>query len=310
MIQARGLTKRYGPALAVDGLTFDVLPGRVTGFLGPNGAGKSTTMRLILGLDRPTAGTVTVGGRPYRGLRRPLWQVGAMLESGAIHPGRSARGHLLALARANQIPRRRVEEVLGLAGLDGVAGKRAGGFSLGMTQRLGIAASLLGDPGVLLLDEPANGLDPEGIAWIRGLLRSLAGQGRTVFVSSHLMSEMEHTADHLIVIGRGRLIADTSLAEFSRRATGSWVEVSSPETGRLAQLLGEQHATAEASPEGALTVRGISAAAVGDLAAAHGIALHQLVTRQPSLEQAFMELTNDAVDYRPHLAATGPAARP
>jgi ABC-2 type transport system ATP-binding protein len=310
MIQARGLTKRYGPVLAVDGLTFEVLPGRVTGFLGPNGAGKSTTMRLILGLDRPTAGTVTVGGRPYRGLRWPLWGVGAMLESGAVHPGRSARGHLLALARANGIPARRVEEVLGLAGLDGVAGQRAGGFSLGMTQRLGIAAALLGDPGVLLLDEPVNGLDPEGVAWIRGLLRSLADQGRTVFVSSHLMSEMEHTADHLVVIGRGRLIADTSLAEFTRRAAGSWVEVTSPGSGRLARLLSQQGAAAEASPGGGLAVRGISAARIGDLAAAHGIALHQLVTRQPSLEEAFMELTRDTVDYRARLAATGTGTRP
>jgi ABC-2 type transport system ATP-binding protein len=303
MIQARGLIKRYGPVLAVDGLTFDVLPGQVTGFLGPNGAGKSTTMRLILGLDRPTAGTVTVGGRPYRGIRRPLWQVGAMLESGAVHPGRSARGHLLALARANGIPRRRVEEVLGLAGLDGVAAKRAGGFSLGMTQRLGIAAALLGDPGVLLLDEPVNGLDPEGVAWIRGLLRSLAADGRTVLVSSHLMSEMEQTASHLIVIGRGRLIADTSLADFTRRASGGWVEVASPQAGQLARLLAGQGATAAPGP-GGLAVRGISAAGIGDLAAAYGIALHQLITRQPSLEEAFMELTKDTVDYRAHPAAT------
>jgi ABC-2 type transport system ATP-binding protein len=310
MIQARGLTKRYGPVLAVDGLTFDVLPGRVTGFLGPNGAGKSTTMRLILGLDRPTAGTVTVGGRPYRGLRWPLREVGAMLESGAVHPGRSARGHLLALARPNAIPARRVEEVLSLAGLDGVAGQRAGGFSLGMTQRLGIAAALLGDPRVLLLDEPVNGLDAEGVAWIRGLLRSLAGQGRAVFVSSHLMSEMEHTADHLVVIGRGRLIADTSLAGFTRRATGSWAEVTSPQAGRLARLLSQQGATADASPGGGLAVRGISAAAIGDLAAAHGIALHQLVTRRPSLEEAFMELTRDTVDYRARLAATGTGTGP
>ena len=311
MIAARGLTKRYGPALAVDGLTFDVPPGRVTGFLGPNGAGKSTTMRLILGLDRPTAGTVTVNGNPYCGLRRPLWQVGSMLESRAIHPGRSAAGHLLALAHASGIPRRRVDVVLGLAGLDTVAGKRAGGFSLGMTQRLGIAAALLGDPGVLLLDEPVNGLDPDGVAWIRGLLRALAAEGRTVFVSSHLMSEMETTADHLVVIGRGRVIADTSLAEFTRRASGAWVEVCSPETSRLAQLLGEQGAVTELGPDGeSLAVRGLSAAAVGNLAARHQIALHQLVTRQPSLEDAFMTLTKDTVDYRPHLAATGPGGRP
>jgi ABC-2 type transport system ATP-binding protein len=310
VIASRGLTKRYGSALAVDGLTFDVLPGRVTGFLGPNGAGKSTTIRLILGLDRPTAGAVTVGGRPYRGLRRPLWQVGSMLESRAVHPGRSAAGHLLALAHASGIPRRRVDEVLGLTGLEAVAGRRAGGFSLGMTQRLGIAAALLGDPGVLLLDEPVNGLDPDGVAWIRGLLRSLAAEGRTVLVSSHLMSEMENTADHLIVIGRGRLIADTSLEEFTRRASGGWVEVRSPETGRLARLLSEQGATTGAGTDGeSLAVRGISAAAVGDLAARHQIALHQLVTRQPSLEEAFMTLTKNTVYYRPHQAA-GTGARP
>ena len=305
MIQARGLTKRYGPALAVDGLTFDVLPGRVTGFLGPNGAGKSTTMRLILGLDRPTGGAVTVGGQPYRGLRRPLHEVGALLESGAIHPGRSACGHLLALARANGIGRRRVEEVLGLAGLDGVAGRRAGGFSLGMAQRLGIAAALLGDPGVLLLDEPVNGLDPEGVAWIRGLLRSLAGQGRTVFVSSHLMSEMEHTADHLVVIGRGRLIADTSLAEFTRRAAAAWVQVRSPRQDDLARLLRRQGSVVQPGADGSLHVRGASAAEVGDLAARHGIALHELVARQASLERAFMELTRDAADYRAPVAAAG-----
>jgi ABC-2 type transport system ATP-binding protein len=312
MITARGLTKRYGPVLAVDGLAFDVLPGRVTRFLGPNGAGKSTTMRLILGLDRPTAGTVTVNGSLYRGLRRPLWQVGSMLESRAVHPGRSAAGHLLALAHASGIPRRRVvEEVLGLAGLDKVAGKRAGGFSLGMTQRLGIAAALLGDPGVLLLDEPVNGLDPDGVAWIRGLLRSLAAEGRTVLVSSHLMSEMESTTDHLIVIGRGWLIADASLEEFTRRASAGWVEVSSSETSRLAQLLSEQGAVIGPGPDcESLAVRGLGAAAVGDLAARHQIALHQLVTRQPSLEEAFMALTKDAVDYRPHPAAAATGARP
>jgi ABC-2 type transport system ATP-binding protein len=311
VIAARGLTKRYGPVLAVDGLTFDVLPGRVTGFLGPNGAGKSTTMRLFLGLDRPTAGTVTVDGRPYRGLRRPLWQVGSMLESRAVHPGRSAAGHLLALAHASGIPRRRVEEVLGLTGLDKVAGKRAGGFSLGMTQRLGIAAALLGDPGVLLLDEPVNGLDPDGVAWIRGLLRALAAEGRTVFLSSHLMSEMESTADYLVVIGRGRLIADTSLEEFTRRASGGWVEVSSPEADRLTRLLVEHGAAAGTGPDGtSLAVRGLSAAAVGDLAARHQIALHQLVTRQPSLEEAFMALTKGTVDYRPRPAATATGTRP
>ncbi len=235
-IQAHQLTKRYGPTLAVDGLTFQVQPGRVTGFLGPNGAGKSTTMRLILGLDAPTAGTATVGGVAYRRLRRPLFQVGATLESAAIHPGRSAHAHLLALAQANAIPRR-VDEVLGLVGLDRVAGRPAGTFSLGMTQRLGVAAALLGDPGMLLLDEPVNGLDPEGVVWIRTLLRGLAAQGRTVLVSSHLMSEMAQTADHVIVIGRGRLIADTSVAELVRRGSGGHVRVRSPHGDRLAALL-------------------------------------------------------------------------
>jgi ABC-2 type transport system ATP-binding protein len=305
VIEARGLIKRYGTTTAVDVLTFDVGAGRVTGFLGPNGAGKSTTMRLILGLDAPTAGTVTVAGRPYRALRRPLFEVGAMLEAASIHPGRSARGHLLALAAANAIPRRRVDEVLGLAGLDGVAGRRAGGFSLGMTQRLGIAAALLGDPGVLLLDEPVNGLDPEGVAWIRRLLRSLAAEGRTVFVSSHLMSEMALTADHLIVIGRGRLIADTSTGEFVRRSSGDWVQVRSPEHHRLAQLVRDRGAAVEEQGDGALAVRGTGAADVGDLAARHGIAVHELVARQASLEEAFMELTRDAVDYQPLSAATG-----
>jgi ABC-2 type transport system ATP-binding protein len=308
MIQARGLTKRYGPALAVDQLTVDVLPGRVTGFLGPNGAGKSTTMRLILGLDRPTAGTVTVGGRPYRGLRWPLFEVGAMLESAAVHPGRSARGHLLALAHANGIPRRRVDDVLGLVGLQAVAGRRVGRFSLGMTQRLGIAAALLGDPGVLLLDEPVNGLDPEGVAWIHGLLRSLAAEGRTVFVSSHLMSEMENTATHLIIIGRGRLIADTSLAELTRRASDGWVQARSSETGRLARLLRGHGAPVQAAGDGTLKVAGTSAAAIGELAARHGIVLHELVARQASLEQAFMELTADAADYLPRLAGAGRGA--
>jgi ABC-2 type transport system ATP-binding protein len=300
VITLSGLTKRYGGKLAVDHLTFDVRPGRVTGFLGPNGAGKSTTMRLILGLDAPDAGTVSVGGRPYRSLRRPLHEVGSLLEAAAIHPGRSARGHLLALARANGIGRRRVDEVLAVTGLDAVAGKRAGGFSLGMTQRLGVAAALLGDPGVLLLDEPVNGLDPEGVAWIRGLLRSLAAGGRTVLVSSHLMSEMENTADHLIVIGRGRLIADQPLPEFTRAAAAGHVQVRSPQHEQLARLLREVGAAAETSPDGSLTVTGATAADVGKLAARHGIELHELLTAKASLEEAFMKLTRDAVDYRPH----------
>jgi ABC-2 type transport system ATP-binding protein len=310
VIEVRGLSKRYGRVVAVDGLSFDVVPGKVTGFLGPNGAGKSTTMRLILGLDGPTAGTATVAGRPYRALRRPLFQVGAMLEAAAVHPGRSARGHLLALAAANAIPRRRVDEVLGLAGLEAVAGMRAGGFSLGMTQRLGLAAALLGDPEILLLDEPVNGLDPDGVVWIRTLLRSLAGQGRTVFISSHLMSEMALTADHLIVIGRGRLIADASTRQLVDQASGGWVQVRSPGHGRLARQLREQGVTVDAGPGDLLAVRGASPAAVGELAARHGIALHELVARQASLEEAFMDLTRDAVDYRPHPPAPGGTARP
>jgi ABC-2 type transport system ATP-binding protein len=309
VIEVRDLTKRYGPVVAVDGLTFDVVPGKVTGFLGPNGAGKSTTMRLILGLDTPAAGTATVSGRPYRTLRRPLFEVGAMLESAAVHPGRSARGHLMALAAANGISRRRVDEVLGLAGLEQVAGTRAGGFSLGMTQRLGIAAALLGDPGVLLLDEPVNGLDPDGVAWIRNLLRSLAAQGRAVFVSSHLMSEMALTADHLIVIGRGQLIADASVREVVDQASSGWVQVQSPDRDRLARLLRDQGAVADAGPGETLAVRGASAVAVGNLAARHGIALHELVARRASLEEAFMDLTHDAVDYRPHPPRPGKAAR-
>ncbi len=309
MIQARGLSKRYGPVVAVDDLTFDVLPGRVTGFLGPNGAGKSTTMRLIMGLDRPAGGMVTVNGRPYRGMRRPLFEVGAMLESAAVHPGRSARAHLLALAQSSGIPRRRVGEVLAVTGLEDVAGRRAGTFSLGMTQRLGLAAALLGDPPVLLLDEPVNGLDPEGVAWIRALLRALAGQGRTVFVSSHLMSEMALTADHLIVIGGGRLIADTSVTEFVRGSSAGWVQVRSPEPARLARLLRGQGATVDARGEDALAVTGVGTETVGETAARHGIVLHELTAREASLEQAFMELTRHAASYRPRLASPGTAAR-
>ena len=307
MIELRGLTKRYGTTLAVDHLTFGVAPGRVTGFLGPNGAGKSTTMRLILGLDAPTAGSVTVNGRCYRSLRRPLHEVGSLLESAAIHPGRSARGHLLALAAANGIGRRRVDEALAIAGLQSVARRRAGGFSLGMTQRLGMAAALLGDPAVLLLDEPVNGLDPDGVAWIRGLLRSLAAEGRTVLVSSHLMSEMENTADHLVVIGRGRLLADQPLAGFTG-ATASQVRVRCPRQEQLAVLLHQQGAVTQPADDGGLAVSGASAAEVGELAARHGIALHELLTRSASLEEAFMEATREALDYRPQPAVPGRTA--
>jgi ABC-2 type transport system ATP-binding protein len=309
VIEARGLTKRYGPTLAVDHLTFDVLPGRVTGFLGPNGAGKSTTMRLVLGLDGPTAGTVTVGGTPYGALRRPLFEVGATLESAAIHPGRSARNHLLALAQSSAIPPSRVDEVLELVGLDAVARRRAGGFSLGMTQRLGVAAALLGDPGVLLLDEPVNGLDPEGIVWIRNLLRSLAAEGRTIFVSSHLMSEMAQTAHHLIVIGRGRLVADTSVEDFVRRSSGGHVRVRSPQRDRLADLLRAEGVTAHVQEDQALAVNGADTASVGELAARHGIVLHELVAQEASLEEAFMELTRETVDFKAHAADTGEVAR-
>src|SRR3954453_5413927 len=257
VIRLDGLTKRYGQTLAVDDLTFEVRPGHVTGFLGPNGAGKSTTMRLILGLDAPTTGGVPIGGVPYARMPRPLREVGATLEARSVHPGRSARAHLTALARSNAIPRARVEEVLGVVGLDGVAARRVGTFSLGMTQRLGGAAALLGDPAVLLLDEPVNGLDPEGVAWIRGLLRSLAAEGRTVLVSSHLMGEMALTADELVVLGRGRLIAQTSLQDFVRRAGAAQVTVRSPDRDRLAELLRRDGAEVQAHGADGLSVGGV-----------------------------------------------------
>ena len=305
MIEVDELTKRYGRAVAVDGLSFTVHPGRVTGFLGPNGAGKSTTMRVILGLDAPTAGRATLNGRPYRELARPLRQAGALLDAGAVHGGRTARDHLLAVAASNGIGARRVAEVLGLAGLESAAGRRVRGFSLGMKQRLGIAAALLGDPPVLMFDEPVNGLDPEGIAWIRGLLKSLAAEGRTVFVSSHLMSEMALTADHLIVIGRGRLIADAPVADFVRQSSRRDVVVRSPRDSDLAGLLAARGAAVTAGPDGGLAVTGLEAAAIGEVAREHGITLHELTPRHASLEEAFMELTRDSVDYRadvPHHA--------
>ena len=301
MIEVHQLTKRYGSATAVDGLSFTVHPGRVTGFLGPNGAGKSTTMRVILGLDASTSGWATVNGRPYQQLTRPLHQAGALLDAGAVHGGRTARDHLLAVATSNGIGAQRVGQVLGLAGLEDVAGKRVRGFSLGMKQRLGIAAALLGDPPVLMFDEPVNGLDPEGIHWIRGLLRSLAAEGRTVFVSSHLMSEMALTADHLIVIGRGRLVADASIEEFVRQSSRGDVIVRSPAGAALAGLLTRQGAAVTAETDGGLAVTGLDAAAIGDLARAHCIALHELSPRHASLEEAFMELTRDSVDYRADL---------
>jgi ABC-2 type transport system ATP-binding protein len=297
MIEARGLTKRYGPTLAVDHLDFDVQPGRVTGFLGPNGAGKSTTLRMVMGLDSPSAGSVTVDGRPYGQHHRPLFDIGAMLEARGIHPGRSAYNHLLCLAQSNGIGRKRVDEVLEIVGLASVAHKRVGGFSLGMGQRLGIGAALLGDPGVLILDEPVNGLDPEGIVWIRNLMRSLAGEGRTVFVSSHLMSEMALTADHLIVIGRGRLMAESSVTEFIERSSKNSVRVRSPELDRLAALLAANGATVQTEQDGALSVTGVGEAMIGELASAQGVTLHELSPQNASLEEAFMELTHDSVEY-------------
>lgn len=297
MIEAIGLTKRYGDKVAVDDLSFEVRPGIVTGFLGPNGAGKSTTMRLLLGLDRPSSGTARINGRPYRQLEAPLCEVGALLEARAIHTGRSARNHLLALAATHGIGRARVDEVLELVGLTQVATKRAGGFSLGMGQRLGIASALLGDPHTLILDEPVNGLDPEGILWIRNLLRGLASEGRTVFVSSHLMSEMALTASHLIVVGQGRLIADASVAELTARAGGVTVRVRTEQARRLHELLAADGVGVSSVERDVLIVTGRSSAEIGRVAAAAGIALIELTPQQVSLEEAFMELTRDAVEF-------------
>ncbi|MFF9900124.1 ABC transporter ATP-binding protein [Streptomyces longispororuber] len=297
MIDVNALTKRYGGTTAVDALTFTVRPGRVTGFLGPNGAGKSTTLRLILGLNDPTGGTVAVGGRPFRDRPRGLRHVGALLDAADVHGGRTAAAHLSVLARSNRIPPRRVTEVLTDVGLAAAARRRVAGFSLGMKQRLGIAAALLGDPPVLLFDEPLNGLDPEGVLWVRGLFRRLADEGRTVFVSSHLMSEMENTADELVVIGRGRLIAAESLAAFAARGTGAGVTVSSPGAAALADALTAEGATVRRDGD-RLAVTGLDAARIGDLACRHSLPLHQLATRTASLEDAFMELTADSVDHR------------
>jgi ABC-2 type transport system ATP-binding protein len=298
MIEAQGLTKRYGDKVAVDGLTFTVRPGLVTGFLGPNGAGKSTTMRLILGLDAPTSGSVTVNGRPYQRHAAPLREVGALLDARSVHPGRSAYHHLLALAQTCGIRRSRVDEMIDAVGLDGAARRRAGGFSLGMGQRLGIAAALLGDPRTVILDEPVNGLDTEGIRWIRSLLRGLAAEGRTVFVSSHLMSEMALTAQHLIVIGRGRLIADTSMEEFVARAAPGVVRVRSADPAALAALLRARDVAVSEAGDGALAVSGLSTDQVGRLAGAAGITLLELTAQQASLEEAFIDLTRDAVEFR------------
>jgi ABC-2 type transport system ATP-binding protein len=298
MIEARGLTKDYGEKRAVDDLTFTVRPGVVTGFLGPNGSGKSTTMRLILGLDAPTGGDVTVNAKHYREHASPLHEVGALLEARSVHTGRSAYNHLLALAQTHGIPKRRVAELVELVGLPEVARKRAGQFSLGMGQRLGIATALLGDPSTLLLDEPANGLDPEGIHWMRNLLRGLAAEGRTVFVSSHLMSEMALTADHLIVIGRGRLIADTSVDDFVRRASQKLVRVRSPQAPRLRDLVLRDGVTVTSVEPGLLEIGGLTAEQIGEAAAAHQIVLHELTPQQASLEEAFMALTSEDVEFR------------
>ena len=301
MIEAVDLTKNYGRQRAVDGLSFTVRPGIVTGFLGPNGSGKSTTMRLILGLDRPSAGDVTVNGKHYRDHPAPLHEVGALLEARSVHSGRSARNHLLALAQTHGISRRRVDELIDLVGLHDVAKKRAGKFSLGMGQRLGIATALLGDPSTVMLDEPVNGLDPEGIHWMRNLLKRLAGEGRTVFVSSHLMSEMALTADHLIVIGRGRLIADVPVGEFIQGAGRNVVRVRSPQAAELHDLLVGPDVMVTAADDGALEVSGLTAEQIGDLAAEQHLTLHELTHQQASLEEAFMELTRGDLEYHAEL---------
>jgi ABC-2 type transport system ATP-binding protein len=298
MIEVMDVTKDYGGKRAVDGLSFTVSPGIVTGFLGPNGSGKSTTMRLVLGLDAPTNGDARVNGRHYRDHAAPLHEVGALLEARSVHTGRSAYNHLLALAQTHGIGRKRVAELVDLVGLHDVARKRAGQFSLGMGQRLGIASALLGDPATVLLDEPVNGLDPEGVHWIRTLLKQLAAEGRTVFVSSHLMSEMALTADHLIVIGRGKLIADTSVDEFVRRASGSRVLVRTPQATRLRDLVLAPEVSVTSTQADVLEVAGLGAKDIGEVAARNGIVLHELTPVQPSLEEAFMELTRDDVEYR------------
>jgi ABC-2 type transport system ATP-binding protein len=304
MIRAGRLSKRFGSSMAVDDLSFEVGPGRVTGFLGPNGAGKSTTMRMILGLDRPTSGVATVAGRPYHDHHRPLHHVGAVLESRAVDGGRTAYHHLLVLAQSNGITRRRVHEVIDLVGLSEVAGRRVRGFSLGMSQRLGLAAALLGDPPIILCDEPVNGLDPEGIQWIRGLLRGFAAEGRTVFVSSHLMSEMALTADHVIVIGRGRLLADTSIANVLGDSAQAYVRVRTAEPGRLSVVLHRAGASIHRGEDHDLAVVGLPITRIGELAATHGVTLHELSPQQPTLESAFLQLTQDATQFRSPVGAS------
>ena len=297
MIEAEGLTKRYGDTLAVDNLSFSVAPGKITGFLGPNGAGKTTTMRLILGLDRPTAGRVTIDGQPFDQAVRPMREVGALLDAKAMHGGRSAYNHLLCLAQSNNLPTRRVDEVLGLVGLAGVGAKRSKGFSLGMGQRLGIAGALLGDPQILMFDEPVNGLDPEGILWIRNLMKALAAEGRTVFVSSHLMSEMENTADHLLVIGRGKLIADCTVAEFIAANSQQNVRVRTPQPDLMTKLVAAAGAAVREDGDGSMVITGLDTSRVGDLAYDNAVRLHELSPVHASLEQAFMELTAASVQF-------------
>ncbi|WP_031485777.1 ABC transporter ATP-binding protein [Streptomyces bicolor] len=306
MIELEGLTKRYGEKVAVNNLSFTVRPGMVTGFLGPNGAGKSTTMRMILGLDHPSAGDVRIDGKHYHQLRDPLTYIGALLEAKAWHGGRSAYNHLLCLAQSNGIPKRRVREVLETVGLTAVARKKTKGFSMGMGQRLGIAGALLGDPRILMFDEPVNGLDPEGIHWIRNLMKSLAAQGRTVFVSSHLMSEMALTADHLVVIGQGRLLADTTMADFIERNSKSYVRIRTPQRERLLDVLHTAGITAVETGNGSLEVDGGKAEQIGELAARHGVVLHELSPQQASLEEAFMQLTAESVEYHAHAQGAPP----
>jgi ABC-2 type transport system ATP-binding protein len=297
VIEAVGLTKHYGTRTAVNNISFKVEPGRVTGFLGPNGAGKSTTMRLIVGLDRPSAGTVTINGQRYADLKSPMHEVGVLLDAKAVHTGRSALNHLRALAATHHIPRRRVDEVIALTGLESVARKRVGGFSLGMGQRLGIASALLGDPGILILDEPVNGLDPEGVIWVRQLARHLASEGRTVFLSSHLMSEMAQTADQIIVLGRGRIIADAPVADILAQASGNAVRVRTPDAVRFANLLARPDVTVTQTGADLLSVAGLEAARVGEIAAGSHIVLHELTPMAVSLEDAYLELTKDDVEY-------------
>ncbi|MFJ9692404.1 ATP-binding cassette domain-containing protein [Kitasatospora sp. NPDC101183] len=298
MIEARDLTKRYGGTLAVAGLTFTARPGQVTGFLGPNGSGKSTTLRMVLGLDAPTGGHATINGRAYAALRRPLCEVGALLDAGAVHPARSGRHHLLALAATHGLGARRVREVLALTGLEAAGRRRAGAYSLGMKQRLGLAAALLGDPPVLMLDEPVNGLDPEGVLWMRTLMRDLAAEGRTVLLSSHLLGEMAVTADRLVVIGRGRLVADCTTGEFLARHARTDVLVRCARPSELARLLREAGAQVAVGEGGALAVTGREPAAIGELAAAHGIGVYELTARQSSLEEAFLEAVETGVGER------------